>query len=202
MRLSAPRAPPAGLGERVASVLARIRRLDYPFGPFFRLLLLTGARLNELAGARWREFDLERKTWTIPAERFKSDAEHMVPLTNDALAVLATLPRFARATSCLGLVRQGAGSRVHKAKERLDRHMLDALREIAEARRRSKAVELVPFVNHDLRRTVRTRLSALKVQDHIAEGLSVMGEGIAGYTTAPVRGREARGAGQVGDVVA
>jgi len=155
-------------------------QLDYPFGPFFRLLLLTGARLDELGGARWREFDLERKAWTIPAERFKSDAEHMVPLTDDALTVLTTLPRFNSGDFLFSTTFGKAPVRgFSKAKERLDRHMLSALRDLAELRGDDPTeVKLAGFVNHDLRRTVRTRLSALKVQDHIAE--LVIGHGRKG----------------------
>ena len=59
--------------------------IGYPFGPLYRLLLLTGARKSEVAGARWSEFDLARKVWTVPAERFKSNATHMVPLSEQAV---------------------------------------------------------------------------------------------------------------------
>ena len=52
------------------------RTIGYPFGPLYRLLLLTGARKSEVAGARWSEFDLARKVWTVPPERFKSNATH------------------------------------------------------------------------------------------------------------------------------
>jgi integrase len=153
-------------------------RLDYPFAPFFRLMLLTGARLNELGGARWREFDLEARTWTIPAERFKSDAEHMVPLCDDAMAILKALPRF---TSGDYLFSTEFGrkpvSGFSKAKERLDQYMLSALQRMAESNGASQ-VELVPFVSHDLRRTVRTRLSALQVAEHVAE--AVIGHGRKG----------------------
>jgi integrase len=121
--------------------------------------LLTGVRLNELLGARWREFDREAKTWTIPAERFKSNSQHIVPLSDDALQVLATLPQFTSGdflfTTEFGRKPISSGG-VGGAKYRLDRHMRDALG------------ELVPFVSHDLRRTVRTRLSAL-VPEHVAE---------------------------------
>ena len=34
--------------------------IGYPFGPLYRLLLLTGARKSEVAGARWSEFDLKK----------------------------------------------------------------------------------------------------------------------------------------------
>lgn len=36
-----------------------------------KLMLLTFVRTGELIGARWEEIDLEKKLWTIPAERMK-----------------------------------------------------------------------------------------------------------------------------------
>src|SRR5262249_22237043 len=69
-------------------------KLGYPYGPLFRLLILTGQRKSEVAEARWSEFDLLKKIWTIPAERMKADAAHVVPLSDDAIAVLESLPHF------------------------------------------------------------------------------------------------------------
>ena len=68
--------------------------LGYPYGPMFRLLILTGQRRSEVAEARWSEFDLTKKLWTIPADRMKAAAAHVVPLSDDALTVLNSLPRF------------------------------------------------------------------------------------------------------------
>jgi hypothetical protein len=65
--------------------------MPYPYGPLFRILALTGQRKSEVAEARWSEFDLERKRWAIPAERMKADAPHVVPLTDDVIAILAAL---------------------------------------------------------------------------------------------------------------
>ena len=42
----------------------------------------------------WREFDLDQQLWTIPPERMKGDAAHVVPLTDDVIAILEALPRF------------------------------------------------------------------------------------------------------------
>ena len=70
--------------------------LGYPFGPLYKLLLLTGARKNEMAGARWREIDLKKKLWTVPPERFKSNASHLVPLSDSAVAIIEALPRFTK----------------------------------------------------------------------------------------------------------
>ena len=57
--------------------------------------ILTAARSGEVRGAKWDEIDLANKTWTIPADRMKTSKEHMVPLCDDALSILASLPRFA-----------------------------------------------------------------------------------------------------------
>lgn len=56
------------------------------------LLILTGARKRELLDARWEHFDLDRRVWRIPTS--KTGRARHVPLSDDALAVLAAVPRF------------------------------------------------------------------------------------------------------------
>ena len=53
------------------------------------LVVLTACRSGEVRGARWEEVDFEAKTWTIPAERMKAGAAHVVPLSGRAVEVLA-----------------------------------------------------------------------------------------------------------------
>ena len=53
-----------------------------------RFLVLTASRSNEARGAKWGEVNWQKKTWTVPAERMKGRAEHAVPLSSAALAVL------------------------------------------------------------------------------------------------------------------
>lgn len=48
----------------------------------------TAARENEVLGATWAEFDLDRKVWTVPASRTKSGRKHQVPLTPAAIRAL------------------------------------------------------------------------------------------------------------------
>lgn len=50
--------------------------------------LHTMVRPSEAAGARWEEIDFENQLWTIPAERMKKKKEHMVPLTDQCIALL------------------------------------------------------------------------------------------------------------------
>jgi integrase len=58
-----------------------------------RLLILTTLRRNEILGARWREFDLPGRVWTIPGERMKKPGgkvpgPHSVPLTDAMVEAL------------------------------------------------------------------------------------------------------------------
>ena len=59
-----------------------------------RLHLMTAVRPGELRGARWNEFDLSAKAgaiWRVPAERMKGRAEHVVPLSKQAVKLLREL---------------------------------------------------------------------------------------------------------------
>ena len=55
--------------------------VGYPFGPFIKLLLLTGFRRNEIAGLQWSEVDIDQDTITVPAERYKTGRTLVVPLS-------------------------------------------------------------------------------------------------------------------------
>src|SRR5690606_27796125 len=55
------------------------------------ILALTFVRPGELRLAKWREFDLDSATWVIPAERMKMRREHVVPLSEQAVAILREL---------------------------------------------------------------------------------------------------------------
>jgi integrase len=55
--------------------------------------VLSATRTGEAVGARWNEFDMKEKLWTIPAWRVKGGEDHIVPLTGEMLALLATVPR-------------------------------------------------------------------------------------------------------------
>ncbi|NWO08554.1 MAG: site-specific integrase, partial [Alteromonadaceae bacterium] len=58
------------------------------------LLILTFVRSGELRGARWEEFDLKSKVWSIPAERMKMKRPHDVPLSEQALDVIKRIKRI------------------------------------------------------------------------------------------------------------
>lgn len=56
-----------------------------------RLLLLTATRTGEVLRARWQEIDWDEKLWRIPGERMKNGIDHLVPLSEPALAILTEL---------------------------------------------------------------------------------------------------------------
>ena len=57
-------------------------------GLCLRFLILTATRSGEARGARWSEVDLDARLWVIPPSRMKARAEHRVPLSPPAVAVL------------------------------------------------------------------------------------------------------------------
>jgi hypothetical protein len=176
------------------------KRMSYPAGLVYQLLTLTALRLNEVAGAAWSEFDPElvrlrnriaddeidklkqlpeqRKMWVIPAERMKGKNEtaqqHAVPLTDDMLAILARLPRFKKGGPFLFSTTFGETSAWvgDKIKKELDTRMLRTLKAMARKRGDDPgATELKPWVNHDIRRTVRTHLSRLRIPEEAREAV-------------------------------
>ena len=62
--------------------------MNWPFASIFRLLLLTGARREEVGGMRWAELDLDNALWAIPGARTKNSRPHRIPLTQQAVAML------------------------------------------------------------------------------------------------------------------
>lgn len=146
-------------------------RTPQPYGPLIQLITLTGARLGEVGRAEWREFDLTReKLWTIPAARFKTNTAHLVPLTADMLALLADIDEWDECDFVFTYDGETCFNGYSKAKDRFDRRMLLAWRAARRVRGLRWRDETIPnWTLHDIRRTVRTRLSALRVEDKVAE---------------------------------
>jgi integrase len=137
---------------------------DDQYGTILKLLLLLGLRRDEIASLRWSEVDLVRGFVTLPPDRTKNRREHVVPLPEPALALLAAQ---ARRNEPDGTPRDLIfGSRAtrgfcnwHKAKLALDQR-------IASMRGRS----LDHWTPHDFRRVVSTTMhERLGVPPHIVE---------------------------------
>jgi len=172
------RAPAKGKSrERVLDdqELAAIWRAsgDDDYGRIVKLLILTGARREEVGGMSWPEFKADG-TWTLPAARSKNDRPHSLPMLPMMREIIDTVPKLAGRSRLFG-VHSASGFQswdINKSK-------LDA--------RLGGAVE--PWVLHDVRRTVATGLANLGVLPHTIE--AVLGHvghraGVAGvYNKSP-----------------
>ena len=144
--------------------------IGWPFGPIFKLLLLTAQRRDEVGGMKWTEIDLDRRTWTLPRHRAKSDRGHEVHLSDVAIDVLRALPRIGRGSNEMDFVFTVTGktavSGFGNAKRRLDFIM-------AEARRLSLGLSEQPKISnwrlHDLRRTAATGMAGLKIAPYVVD---------------------------------
>jgi integrase len=63
------------------------------YGSILKLLLLTGARRDEVGGLCWSEVDVENATITLAPARTKNKREHLIPLSQQAVAILKAQPR-------------------------------------------------------------------------------------------------------------
>lgn len=155
-------------------------RVGYPHGPVYKLLVLSALRLNEAADASWSELDLQNREWIIPAARMKGRNSraraHVVPLTDELVELFEALPRFSGKGSGPYCFTTTNGTKPvwmsDKAKRRIDERMLRTLRALA--RRRGEdaaAVDLPAWTNHDIRRTVRSNLSRLRVTEEAREAV-------------------------------
>jgi len=164
--------------EELITFSLTLERLPVPHRQVYQVLLHSGLRLNEAAGAQWSE--IEGDTWTIPAARMKGKNSgqgqaraHIVPVTPALRKVFDTVPRGSKGDfifSCLdGAAPIAPGGRV---KAKLDAEMLVILRQRAKARGEDPdKVVLRPWRNHDIRRTCRSTLARLGVTEDVAEAV-------------------------------
>lgn len=75
--------------KQVPSLMKKLNNAGETLGRLaLQFLILTAARSGEVRGALWKEIDLDKKLWTIPASRMKMGQEHKVPLSHAAIALL------------------------------------------------------------------------------------------------------------------
>lgn len=182
-KMAKPEAPKARdrvlTDDELAFVWKATERVSAPFGPLYRLLILTGQRRSEVAEISWSELDRASSTWTIPAGRAKNGVAHIVPLTE---LVVTELDALANALSreerqgCDGATRPISWpksgyvltttgrtpiSGMAKAKRNLDRMVLEE----------SGGEAVAPWRIHDLRRTLATGFQRLGIRFEVTEAV-------------------------------
>lgn len=73
-----------------------IKTIDSISARALEFTILTGCRTSEVLGLKWEEIDFGNKTWIIPKERMKAGIEHRVPLSNQALELLAKIKKMSK----------------------------------------------------------------------------------------------------------
>jgi integrase len=127
------------------------------FGRIIKLLMMTGARRDEIGGLRWAELDLDAGTLKIPGTRTKNHHPLVLALPPAAIELLSSAPRRearefvfggrGEAFSAWSYSTLALGARIIKAEGRA----------------------LEPWRIHDIRRTVATGMAELGIQPHIIE---------------------------------
>jgi integrase len=121
---------------------------DELFGPFYRLLLLTAQRREEVGGMRWPEIDGD--VWKIPGARTKNDEAHIVHLSPMAVA---QLPKQGKSEFVFTTTGETSISGYGRPKARLDELM-----------------QVDPWRVHDLRRTAASKMAEkLKIPPHVID---------------------------------
>lgn len=133
-----------------------------------KFMLLTGQRRGETSRMRWPDVDLAKGVWTIPAADSKTGITHAVPLAPQARAILEQLRGISeREKRESEYVFPSQHSQLKKGESMTERAISHAIRDNEETLEKAGIKE--PFTPHDLRRTLRTGLSKLKVDVAVAE---------------------------------
>jgi integrase len=121
------------------------------FGRITRLLILTGCRKREIAELEWREIDFEKRQILLPKDRVKNGEEFILPLSEQALAILLKCPAVA------GRERVFGSFSWSRSKRALDERLPKAM---------------PSWTHHDLRRTFVTLIAETGIaQPHIIEAM-------------------------------
>jgi integrase len=126
-------------------------KVEPPYGSIFKLLLLTGCRLNEVVGMKRAE--LSDATWTLPGERTKNHRPLVLALPPLALALIPA----GTSNGVPGYVFGGDKpvTSFSRVKDALDAAMPG----------------VAPWRLHDLRRTAATGMADLGIAPHIVEAV-------------------------------
>ena len=155
------------------------------YGKIVKLLILTGARREEVGGMLWSELD-KRPLWIISASRTKNRLEHILTLPRLAWSIIDGTSRRESNKRILGNGPHGFNN-WNTAKKALDRRS-----------------GIVSWRLHDLRRTAATRMADLGIQPHIIESVlnHVSGHkaGVAGVYNRSVYTREVKNAPAFGPI--
>jgi integrase len=141
-------------GEELGRLWNAAAAMAEPWGPLFRLLLLTLARRDEVAGMRWSELSSDLSTWTIPSARMKRGQAHVVALPEAARDAPRDVTRIKGQDLVFSTTGKTHVSGFSKSKAALD-----------------KAANVTEWRLHDFRRTGVSALAAMGFDSIVADKL-------------------------------
>jgi integrase len=147
--------------DEIRAVWRATDNMPGPFGYYLQFLLLTAARRNEAAHARWQE--INGVDWTLPAARNKTKQDLLRPLSAAAQKVLTDVPRIVGSDFVFTADGRRLGGWTRR-KQEID-----------------EACGVVRWTLHDLRRTARSLMSRAGVpSDHAERTLGHTIRGVEG----------------------
>jgi integrase len=139
-------------GKEIAAIWKACGDDDH--GRIVRLLILLGARRQEIGGIAFSELDLEapQPTWTLPKERSKNKKAHELPLMPMALAIIRSVPHMVSRDRLFGTRADCGFSSWPQGKRALDQRC-----------------GVTEWTVHDIRRSTATGMADIGIQPHIIE---------------------------------
>ena len=128
--------------------------IAWQFRDAIRILILTGARREEIGRLKWSEVNLEERMISLAGARTKNGLPHSIPLSPAAVTILENLPRINKSDYIFTIDGAKHVSGWSRAKARLD-----------------KDAGIEPWRIHDLRRTVATGLQKLRTPLQVTEAV-------------------------------
>jgi len=137
--------------QEIATLWKALKGFEEPLASIFRLMLLTGQRSGKIKAMSWKEIDWEEELWIIPGLKMKNRREHRVPLSRVVMKHLKTLRK--EATSADWVFPSRLQNTPHI------KNLAPGMKRL----KKSLGSSFDHFTAHDLRRTVATELSRLKI---------------------------------------
>ncbi|WP_421526384.1 tyrosine-type recombinase/integrase [Pseudomonas yamanorum] len=82
--------------QDVPALISKLQADSTPASLAAQLLIMTSARAHMVRFARWHEFDLEAGTWSLPGERMKMRVAFVIPLAEEVVKLVKSIPRDER----------------------------------------------------------------------------------------------------------
>jgi len=148
------------------------------FGSIVKVLLLTGQRRGEVVAMSRKELTATG-VWIIPAERYKTSRENVVPLTAEVLQIVSEQDKVGESPLVFTTTGDTPYSGFSKSKRELDAALVAEVRKTAVLNGENPDDVIVePWCLHDLRRTAKTLMVRAGVRPDISE--RVLGHVIPG----------------------